>query len=330
MDEKINGVSVILCCYNSGKRLTETLKHLAAQKVDEAVPWEIILVNNYSSDNTVEEATSLWETLGEPVTMLVVDEVNPGLSFAREKGMSVAAYTVFLFCDDDNWLQEDYVETVFTTFSKNPELGALGGWSEAVFEADKPEWFDTFSGNFAVGKPVPETGLLDKANQFIYGAGLALRKDTIKKLKQKGFKNILTDRKGKQLSSGGDVELIYAIKLMGLPVMFNDNLFFYHYMPKSRMTWEYLVRLRSSMHWSNFVLGIYIDCIQEKPFTVISLMKKILQSIKYIYTQNKRLKIVNSYKAMFLKNQIEVRKLFLKNISFYCYTRVALKKIKHG
>lgn len=330
MDGKINGVSVILCCFNSANRLPETLKYLANQKVESSFNWEIILVNNNSTDTTVTEATSIWKSLGEPVNMLVVEEANPGLSFAREKGMSVAAYNIFLFCDDDNWLQQDYVKTVCNTFINNPELGALGGWSEAAFEADKPEWFDVFSGNFAVGKPIPETGLINKTNQFIYGAGLALRKDVIEKLKQKGFKNILTDRKGKQLSSGGDVELIYGLKLMDVPVMFHESLFFYHYMPKARMQWDYLVKLRTSMYWSNFVLSIYIDAFKNNSVTGITILKKIKQSITYIYRKNKELKKLETNKTMFLKNKIEVKKLFLKHPYFYYKTRVALKKIQHG
>jgi len=330
MDKKIDGVSVILCCYNSAKRLPETLKYLANQKVERSLNWEIILVNNNSSDDTVTEAVSIWKTLGEPVNMMIVDEENPGLSFAREKGMSVATYNIYLFCDDDNWLQQDYVETVFKIFSKNPELGALGGWSEAAFEAEKPEWFDVFAGNFAVGKPIPETGLLDKANQFIYGAGLALHKGAIQKLKAKGFKNILTDRKGKQLSSGGDVEFIYGLKLIDIPVMFSEALFFYHYMPKGRMQKEYLIKLRTSMYWSNFVLGIYGDALKNNTITFKSILKKVKQSISYIYSKNKELKNLDTNKLLFKKNQIEVRKLFLKHIYFYYKTRLALKKIQHG
>jgi glycosyltransferase involved in cell wall biosynthesis len=330
MDKEINGVSVILCCYNSASRLPETLKYLASQKTKSVFPWEIILVNNNATDNTVEKAVSIWETLGEPVTMQVVDEPNPGLSFAREKGMAIASYTVFLFCDDDNWLHEDYVETVFANFSENPKLGAVGGWSEAVFEAEKPEWFDVFSGNFAVGKPVPETGLLDKANQFIYGAGLALRKDAIHKLKDKGFKNILTDRKGTQLSSGGDIEFIYGLKLIDIPVMFDEALFFYHYMPEARMQWEYVIKLRTSMYWSNFVLSIYLDAFKNKETTGMAILKKIKTSIAYIYTKNKKINGLETNKALFLKNKIEVKKLFLNHIYFYFKTSLALKKIKHG
>ncbi|MDO6597684.1 glycosyltransferase [Oceanihabitans sp. 2_MG-2023] len=330
MDEAVNGVSVILCCYNSVNRLPETLKHLAHQNVENTVSWEIILVNNNSSDATAKEAISIWKKLGDPVPLTVVNEKNPGLSFAREKGMAVANYNVFLFCDDDNWLQNDYVKIVFNTFQINPEIGAVGGWCEAVFEADKPEWFDAFAGNFAVGKPATETGCINNTNQYIYGAGMALRKSTIKSLKQKGFKNILTDRKGKQLSSGGDVELIYGLKLINVKVMFQDALFFHHFMPKNRMQWEYLLKLRTSMYWSNFVLHIYLDALKNKKVTFKFMLNKIKKSLVYIYTKSKALNKLEPNKGLFLKNQIEVKKMFLTHTYFYYKTRIALKKIQNG
>lgn len=323
------GVSVILCCYNSATRLSKTLEYLAAQKVTSATQWELIIINNNSTDATKDEAIRIWQDLGSSVPFQVVDEARPGLSFAREKGMSEAQYDIFLFCDDDNWLQATYVEQVYTTFNTFPELGALGGWCSAVFEGDKPDWFDTFAGNFAVGKPMTSTGYLTKANDYIYGAGMALSIYAVQHLKQKGFKNILSDRKGTALSSGGDVELIYAIKLVGYKVMYDEALFFNHFMPNGRMTWDYLLKLRQSMYWSNFVLNIYTDAIKQVPINLVTMLKRILKSLKYIYIENKRLKTMDIHKALFLKNQIAVKTLFLKHPWFYYQTRLSLKKIQN-
>src|SRR5690606_12393187 len=124
MGGKITGVSVIVCCYNSSLRLPETLSYLAAQKVKAETQWELIVVNNNSNDNTVEIAEVKWNQLGAPVTLTIVDEPTPGLSYAREKGISVSQYDLFLFCDDDNWLQEDYIQNVITLFNDNPNIGA--------------------------------------------------------------------------------------------------------------------------------------------------------------------------------------------------------------
>lgn len=330
MDTKISGISVILCCYNSAARIENTLRYLAAQKQPHHLDWEIILVDNNSTDGTVKIAEDLWGNFKVNAKLRVIHEPTPGLSFARHRGMRIASYNVYLFCDDDNWLSANYLDTVFLTFTEFPETGALGGWCEPVFEGDKPEWFDTFAGNFAVGKPKEQTGLLDKANQFIYGAGMALRQEVVQQLKQRGFKNMLSDRKGNLLSSGGDVELIYGIKLLNIPIMFNDLLFFHHYMPKSRMTWEYLIRLRNSMHWSNFVLDMYLDCLKKRSIGFGFILEKIKKSIIFVYIKSGQLENLDKYDSLFLKNQIEIRKLFLINPFFY-YTAVkALKKIQYG
>ena len=40
------GVSVIVCCHDSAARLPETLAHLARQKVDPGIPWEVLSGNH--------------------------------------------------------------------------------------------------------------------------------------------------------------------------------------------------------------------------------------------------------------------------------------------
>jgi len=47
-----HGISVLVCTYNGAKRLEKTLAHLAAQVTNSTVEWEIILVDNNSTDNT--------------------------------------------------------------------------------------------------------------------------------------------------------------------------------------------------------------------------------------------------------------------------------------
>ncbi len=324
----MGGISVILCCYNSSKRLPKTLKYLANQKVSKNLNWELVLVNNNSSDNTSIVAQKLWENYDTDVPLNIVDESKAGLSFARDKGIKTAKFDILLFCDDDNWLDSNYIDNVFDKFKKHPNLGAVGGWCDAVFEGEKPEWFDLFSGNFAVGRPMEKSGFLEKPNSYLYGAGMALSRQAYKHLVKKGFKNILTDRKGKQLSSGGDVELIYALRLIGYDVYFDDELHFYHYMPDQRMSWEYLNRLRESMYWSNFVLGIYIDVQMHNSLTTKRLSKKIKNDTLFIVRKTNDLKKLDKFKVLFLKNQIEVRKLFLKNILFYLRSRKKIKLLR--
>ena len=52
----MKGISVVVCCYNSIARIGETLTYLSNQKVPADVAWEIVLVDNASTDRTADFA----------------------------------------------------------------------------------------------------------------------------------------------------------------------------------------------------------------------------------------------------------------------------------
>ena len=102
-----DGISVIICCYNSSTLLPRTLEHLALQDVPENILWELIIVDNNSNDDTAEVARKEWEKYKIDIPFKVVYESNPGLSYARQKGVKEASFELLLFCDDDNWLEKN-------------------------------------------------------------------------------------------------------------------------------------------------------------------------------------------------------------------------------
>ncbi|PYU17577.1 MAG: hypothetical protein DMG32_27740 [Acidobacteria bacterium] len=77
-----DGLSVILCCHNSASRLPATLGHLTGQRSGGRFPWEVILVDNASSDATGRLAQELWPQ-DAPAPLRVVHEARLGLAYAR-------------------------------------------------------------------------------------------------------------------------------------------------------------------------------------------------------------------------------------------------------
>ena len=326
----MKGVSIILCCYNSANRLPGTLKHLAAQKTSDKLQWEIIIVNNNSKDNTVEVAKKQWSKYPTTCSFKIIDQPIPGLSFARKKGIENAKYEYLLFCDDDNWLSENYIQHAYEIMDSDTHIGALGGWCDAVFETKEPEWFKTFEGNFAVGKTVPETGKIEEPKGYLYGAGLVVRKSAINHLYSSGFKNMLSDRKGKKLSSGGDVELVYALKLIGYSIYFDERLYFKHYMPKSRLTFDYLIKIRKSMYYSNFILGMYVNQLNGVANDVKYLAKRYVKSIlKELPRFIKDYQKAGKYDKLFILNQIHVRLRFMLSPGKYYRIRKRLSELQN-
>ena len=257
------GVSVILCCYNSAKLLPETLEQICIQKVNPQINWEIIIINNSSTDDTVHVAETLLRNKS-PVAYRILDEKNPGLSNARKKGIENSEYEYIIFCDDDNHLHQDYINNSFEIMSNNERIGIAGGYSEAVSNAKFPSWFHEFSQNFSIGKQSEVNGDITGLNTVLWGAGMVIRTSAAKQLYANGFKSLLTDRIRGELSSGGDSEFCYALKLSGYKIFYDEKLKLRHYMPDFRLNWNYLRKLSRAFGAQKVYFEPYIKELNKR------------------------------------------------------------------
>ncbi len=250
------GISVIICCYNSANRLPATIKHLALQQVANDINWELIVINNNSNDNTKETAAleiNKYESLIPRYT--IIDEPTPGLSSARHKGIQVSKYEYITFCDDDNWLDKNYLSIVYQILEQDPKIGAVGGRSKAVSDVEIPKWFTQYEKCYAVGIQRAETGIL-KHYECLWGAGFAFRKSAYS-LAYKNHPSLLSDRNGNELSSGGDYEICLRMQLMKFKLYYDENLTFKHFIPKNRLTDTYLEKLLDGLSKSNEIMTAY-------------------------------------------------------------------------
>ncbi|MEX2234091.1 MAG: glycosyltransferase [Cyclobacteriaceae bacterium] len=235
---KLQGVSIIICCHNGSNRLPETIRHIARQRVPAWVPWELLIVDNGSTDDSAAVARTEWQKHRVDTYMRIVKEPVLGLSYARARGFREARYEYMIMCDDDNWLEEDYVSHVYEILSEKPNIGALGGFGKLVYEIDPPAV--ELSYIFAAGEQAPRSGKV--MENKVYGAGCVIRHCAYQKLLGSGFKSLLTDRRGTELSSGGDYELCFALAIMGYDIWYDDRLRFTHFVTRERLTWEYYLR----------------------------------------------------------------------------------------
>lgn len=238
------GVSVIVCCHNSAQRLPETLRHLATQKVPVGIDWEVVVVDNASNDDT-HQVTVAFEDQFPPGRLRIVHESQMGLGHARLKGLQDARYEYLSYVDDDNWVAENWVSTAYQYFQAHPRVGAFGGRGEPVFEGgNMPTWFPSFAGAYAAGPQYEEEGdITDARTSLLWGAGLQIRKRVFSGLVQTGFYFMSVGRSGASLSSGEDVELCLAIRAAGWRLHYLPDLRYRHFLPQSRLSWQYLRRL---------------------------------------------------------------------------------------
>jgi glycosyltransferase involved in cell wall biosynthesis len=246
------GVSIVICCHNSARLLPKTLSHLKSQRVPDQLSWEVVVVDNASTDDTGQVARSCWAE-GGPVSLRVIRERRLGLSYARERGFQAARYGVVSFIDDDNWATTEWVALVSEVMSSDPNLGAIGSINRAVADVPFPSWFVSYCEYYASWASRESA----QVPVMLNGAGMTIRKATWQDLKRNNFRLQLTDRVGQRLSSCGDLELGLAIKLAGWKLHIEPRLELQHYMPEARLRWRYLRRLLRGVGKSNVVLDSY-------------------------------------------------------------------------
>ena len=252
----MKGISVIICCYNSAKLLPQTLKHIAGQIRLEHIKWEVLIIDNNSSDNTVETVKNEVDKNNYTFDLRIISEPQQGLSYARKAGIKNAQYSYLLFCDDDNWLEQNYLRNAFDIMEANPSIGVLGGKNLATSDVEFPDWFEEVQTNYAVGQQADNSGDITKRG-YVWGAGSVYRKNVLQSIIDMRIETLLTDRKGTELSSGGDSEMCQWNIMLGLKLWYDDALVLQHFIPQNRLTKEYYERLLQGFDKMSDVLGTY-------------------------------------------------------------------------
>ncbi|HNY84073.1 MAG TPA: glycosyltransferase [Anaerolineaceae bacterium] len=254
------GLTIVIATYNACGLIEKTLDCLLKMEKVSGLPWEILVVDNNSTDGTPEFVRSLWK---DPSRLRILNEPNQGTGFAKFRGMIEAKYTYIGFVDQDNWVDSDWMLTAIKAIESASKAAVICGRGMPVFGAEKPKWFDRYQQNYAVGRQAEKDGCVSDPNRFLYAAGSILRKSAFDDLIDLGFRPILQSRAGKQLLSGEDTELQILLRLRGWEIHYQDDISFRHYMPPQRLTRDYFIRFRKGLGASSVYLQIYRDFVKR-------------------------------------------------------------------
>jgi predicted O-linked N-acetylglucosamine transferase (SPINDLY family)/glycosyltransferase involved in cell wall biosynthesis/SAM-dependent methyltransferase len=112
-------VSVIVPCYNQAGFLTAAVESVVAQTCSQ---WEIIIVNDGSTDETHEVAGQLRARFPAHRIRLVEKE-NGGLADARNAGIRFAKGKYILPLDADDLIAPTFLEKTVGLLEENPQIG---------------------------------------------------------------------------------------------------------------------------------------------------------------------------------------------------------------
>jgi cellulose synthase/poly-beta-1,6-N-acetylglucosamine synthase-like glycosyltransferase len=238
------GVSFVICSHNGAERLPETLSHLISLRNISGRPWEVIVVNNASTDDTARVAQKSWPQ-DPPARLRVVDEPRLGLGPARLTGIQSAIYEIVSFIDDDNRVPDDWLDAIGTVMETRYDVGVIGVYSEPVFESDPPSWFEEVKSRYAVGHQGSDVGDISNTHGMVWGAGSSFRVAALLDAIKIFGPPVVGGRKGSNpLGSGEDSELCHRLRLCGWKIWYDPAIKIKHFVPARKLRWSYLCGLQ--------------------------------------------------------------------------------------
>ena len=123
-------ISVIVATYNGELYISEQIKSILQQSV---LPSEIIIVDDNSSDNTVNIIRQILINTSIPYK-IIVNQQRLGVVRNFEKGIKCSTGDIIFFSDQDDVWKAEKIKTFFRAFRLYTDVGAVISDAEIVNE----------------------------------------------------------------------------------------------------------------------------------------------------------------------------------------------------
>lgn len=228
-------VTVAICTWNRAALLDQTLARMAGLRIPPGLGWELVVVNNNSTDDT--DAVIARHAPYLPLRRLF--EPNPGLSNARNRAVTEARGELLVWTDDDVQVDPDWLAEYAKAAARFPHAGYFGGSVDPWFAVPPPRWvrrhLQVLEGPFAVRRLGPAVRLLAPGEK-VFGANMAFR---TRLLADARFDPAL-GRIGAGMLSGEETDLVDRLHRAGHGGVWVGSARVRHYVPAARLTTRYV------------------------------------------------------------------------------------------
>ena len=277
--------TVAIPTYNGGSRIPEVLERLRRQTDTESIRWEIIVIDNNSTDNTAEIIKAYQQTWSPDTPLRYSFEARQGAGFARQLAVKEAQAPLIGFLDDDNIPALNWVAAAFYFAQTHPQAGAYGSQIHPDFEVPPPDSLRPILPFLAIAERGDEPFRYEPHNKLLPpSAGLVIRKQAY--LDSVPSQLILTGRIQGNMLTGEDLEMLCYMQLKGWEIWYSPALEIDHKIPQKRLERDYLIPFMRGIGLSRFVTRMLSVKPWKRPlvffaYTVNDLRKLIIHRLKY-------------------------------------------------
>jgi|LakMenEpi03Aug12_release.lakeMendotaPanAssembly.Ray.scaffolds.fasta_scaffold199503_3 glycosyltransferase involved in cell wall biosynthesis len=227
-------VSVIICTWNRAESLRRCLDSLTQLIIPEGLNWEVIVVNNRSTDNTGEVAESFQRIL--PLSL--VWEPLLGHSTSRNTGILKSCGKLILFTDDDVIVHPNWLSEMAISSREHPSVGIFGGPIYPQFEEERGNLLknltESFFDGFLLRRNFGNKARFLEILESPFGANMAFRRRVFNCLKFDACLGL----KGQNSIRGDETDLIERARQLGEVVLWVPEAKVNHVIPAKRISYS--------------------------------------------------------------------------------------------
>jgi glycosyltransferase involved in cell wall biosynthesis len=234
-------MTIAVCTYNRSARLPGLVEALRRQQ--SPVPFEILIVNNHSDDDTLAVLEKLRKEPGIPLRF--VTEYERGIVAARNRAIAEAMDSEYLaFIDDDELPRDGFVAAMAKCFEEYPEAGCIGGRVKVDFaEGERPGWLNNDLLGFLAESDYGSEGFWIRDEKTpLWTANIAYRMGLFRKYPELRFDQRYS-RVGTAVGGGEDAIMFRELLRRGVPTRYCPDMVVDHAVERWRLRPAYFLRL---------------------------------------------------------------------------------------
>ena len=242
-------ITVAIPTYNGATRLPEVFRQLQRQQQTEAITWEILVVDNNSTDCIYEVMAYFQTTMPR---LRSCRESMQGAGFARRRAFKEARGELVAFLDDDTIPNCDWVSALAQFAKTHPQAGAYASRVHADYAVPPPPHFDRIAPFLAITERGSEPLLYGKNSRLLPpSAGLVVKKLVWQQYVPEEM--ILSGRAHGNMLTGEDLEMLSYIQASPWEIWYNPAMEITHKVPPGRLERNYLVACLRGVGLSRYV-----------------------------------------------------------------------------
>jgi glycosyltransferase involved in cell wall biosynthesis len=227
-------LTLLVCTYNRSKDLRDLLETALAQETDGAFTYEVLVVDNNSTDDT-RKVTESYIDAGH-ARLRYLFEPRQGKSYALNTGLSHIRGRLHVIVDDDQILPSGWAKEIVEAFRLHPEVTFIGGKILPLWQKEPPNWL-TKQHWAAIGmSDYGESEVVVDAGNQLCLIGCSFRTEDV--LAVGGYTQELGVN-SKQIGGTEDLEVLQRLWKAGRKGVYVPDITIQHKAPADRCTRKY-------------------------------------------------------------------------------------------